>query len=95
MVKEISVSNGQPVTLFPLIFIVIVSMIKDLAEDWKRKRSDNEENSKSVKVVKDGRLKSVKWESLRVGDVIKVTRFSSSAYEIRLKINNFSLAMSS
>jgi len=72
MVKEISVSNGQPVTLFPLIFIVIVSMLKDLLEDWKRKRSDNEENSKSVKVVKNGRLQSVKWESLRVGDVIKV-----------------------
>lgn len=95
MVKEISVSNGQPVTLFPLIFIVIVSMIKDLAEDWKRKRSDNEENSKSVKVVKDGRLKTVKWESLRVGDVIKVNRFCSSAYKIRSKINNISLAMSS
>jgi len=72
MVKEISVSNGQPVTLFPLIFIVVVSMLKDLAEDWKRKRSDNEENSKNVKVVKNGRLQTVKWETLRVGDVIKV-----------------------
>ena len=78
MVKEISVSNGQPVTLFPLIFIVIVSMLKDLHEDWKRKRSDNEENSKNVKVVKNGRLQSVKWESLRVGDVIKVKNLALS-----------------
>jgi len=43
-----------------------------MAEDWKRKRSDNEENSKMVKVVKNGRLQSVKWQSLLVGDIIKV-----------------------
>ena len=72
MIKEISVSNGQPVTLAPLFVIVVVSMLKDLVEDWKRKRSDNEENSKTVKVVKSGRLQTVKWETLLVGDIIKV-----------------------
>lgn len=73
MVPSISVSDGQPVTLVPLFFIVVLSAVKDLLEDWKRKRSDNEENSKRVKVVKDGRLKTVRWQTLRVGDIIKVS----------------------
>lgn len=72
MIPEISVSDGQPVTLVPLLFIVVVSALKDLIEDWKRKRSDNEENSKKTKVIKNGRPQNVKWQHLRVGDVIKV-----------------------
>ena len=72
MIPDITVSNGQPVTLVPLSFIVLVSAMKDLIEDLKRKRSDNEENNKKVKVIKNGRIETVQWKSLRVGDVIKV-----------------------
>ena len=43
-IPNITITNGQPTTLFPLAFVVIVSMIKDLYEDVKRSRSDREEN---------------------------------------------------
>ena len=72
MIPDITISNGQPVTLVPLFIIVLVSAIKDLLEDLKRKRSDNEENNKKVKVLKNGRLQTVQWRNLRVGDIIKV-----------------------
>lgn len=44
----ISITNGQPAMAFPLIFIVGLSMAKDLYEDYQRKKMDNEENNKRV-----------------------------------------------
>lgn len=47
-------------------------MLKDLIEDLKRKRSDNEENSKTVHVFRDKRFVEAEWRSLRIGEIIKV-----------------------
>lgn len=46
--KPISDSNGYPVMLGPLSFVVGVSMIKDLIEDNARKTADREDNEKEV-----------------------------------------------
>lgn len=43
--KSISISNGKSVMAIPLTFVVIVSMIKDAVEDYKRHMSDKEENT--------------------------------------------------
>ena len=45
-VPQISVTGGIPNILMPLLFVLTVSAIKDLLEDFKRKKSDREENSK-------------------------------------------------
>jgi phospholipid-transporting ATPase len=50
MIPIISISNGQPVMLIPLIFVISVSMVKDIFEDYKRHKSDNQENYKRVLV---------------------------------------------
>ena len=47
-IPNISVTQGSPTTLAPLAFVVIVSMVKDLFEDIKRKSSDKEENERKV-----------------------------------------------
>lgn len=44
-VKSISISNGKSVMAIPLSFVVVVSMIKDAVEDYKRHMSDKEENT--------------------------------------------------
>lgn len=44
MVTLISLSDGKPVMFFPLTTVVVVSMIKDFLEDWKRHQSDRREN---------------------------------------------------
>lgn len=35
-IKMISISGGSPVMGFPLMFVILVSMIKDAFEDYKR-----------------------------------------------------------
>ncbi len=47
-------------------------MIKDGYEDYKRYKSDQEENNKETSVYKDGTFETIKWKEVRVGDLIKV-----------------------
>ena len=37
----ISISGGKPVMLMPLSFVIAISMIKDIFEDYKRHKSDH------------------------------------------------------
>ena len=50
MIKVISISNGAPVMALPLAFVVVVSMIKDAYEDYKRHREDRSENYAQAQV---------------------------------------------
>ena len=73
-VKEISNSNGQPVILFPLFIVISINGAKDFYEDWKRKKSDMEENEKSVLIYdkNDKKFYTNKWENVAEGDVLKI-----------------------
>jgi phospholipid-transporting ATPase len=44
MVPVISISGGKPAMLAPLIVVIMLTMIKDIFEDYKRHKSDNSEN---------------------------------------------------
>jgi hypothetical protein len=48
MIKEISISNGVPAMLIPLLAVVAVSMLKDAIEDFKRHLNDASENEKKM-----------------------------------------------
>ncbi len=50
MIDIISISGGKPVMLLPLFFVIGVSMIKDIFEDYKRHKSDRTENFKETLV---------------------------------------------
>lgn len=50
MVDVISISNGQPAMLYPLVFVIVLSMIKDAYEDYMRFRDDAKENNDSCLV---------------------------------------------
>ena len=43
-IDKISISSGKSVMAIPLTFVVIVSMIKDAFEDYKRHKNDEKEN---------------------------------------------------
>lgn len=43
-IKSISTTNGEPTILLPLSTVISLSMIKDFFEDYKRWKSDKEEN---------------------------------------------------
>jgi phospholipid-transporting ATPase len=74
VIPQISVSNGIPNILLPLSLVLTVSAIKDLAEDLKRRRSDKEENNRTVKRRRYGVWQQVKWKDIEVGDIIQVEK---------------------
>ena len=51
VIPPISISGGKPAILLPLLFVVIVSAVKDLFEDLKRHNSDTKENNRKVIVA--------------------------------------------
>ena len=72
MITEISASDGVPTTYGPLLVIVLISAFKDLYEDYKRHRSDNEENNKKVEVLTSEGFQVKTWQEVLVGDMVKV-----------------------
>jgi len=74
-IKSISISNGVPASAYPLAAVVFVAMLKDAFEDYKRNKSDNEENFKATKVYrqKTGKFEDVIWKDLKPGNLVKVS----------------------
>nr|BAJ86425.1 predicted protein [Hordeum vulgare subsp. vulgare] len=58
----------------PLVLVLLVTMIKEAIEDWRRKQQDIEVNNRKTKVFQDGAFRHTKWTKLRVGDVVKVEK---------------------
>ena len=66
LIPQISSTNGVPVILLPLFFIVFMSSVKEIYEDYKRHRSDSAENNKITLLCDQGRFAEAKWRDLRV-----------------------------
>uniref|UniRef100_A0A6P4E6K6 Probable phospholipid-transporting ATPase IA n=1 Tax=Drosophila rhopaloa TaxID=1041015 RepID=A0A6P4E6K6_DRORH len=64
--------TGRYTTLVPLMFILSVSAIKEIVEDIKRHRADNEINHRLIERLDSGSWNTVRWSELTVGDIIKV-----------------------
>ncbi|XP_024939743.1 probable phospholipid-transporting ATPase IA isoform X3 [Cephus cinctus] len=64
--------TGRYTTLVPLIFILSVSALKEIIEDIKRHRADDEINMREVEVLRDSRWQWIQWHAVAVGDVVKV-----------------------
>jgi len=75
-IKLISITDGQPLMLVPLSFVLLISMVKDAWEDYKRKKADRFENRQPARVFKadDGRtkIKNVEWADVAVGQIIEL-----------------------
>ena len=66
--------TGRYVTLVPFMFILMLSALKEIVEDWKRHRADDKVNNAITNVLnKQGKFVQEKWKNLRVGDVVKVS----------------------
>ena len=83
----ISDSGGVPVLAMPLSFVVGISMIKDVYEDYLRHRSDSEENNRQILKGKTHdekqleiqrgmnskpQFQKVPWHSIKAGQIVKV-----------------------
>ncbi|KAF8394813.1 hypothetical protein HHK36_018749 [Tetracentron sinense] len=63
---------GRTVSLFPLLFVLCVTAIKDGYEDWRRHRSDRKENNRESLVLQSGQFQMKKWKKIRVGEVVRI-----------------------
>ncbi|KAJ8950664.1 hypothetical protein NQ314_007794 [Rhamnusium bicolor] len=64
--------TGRYTTLVPLISILSVSAIKEIIEDVKRHRADDETNHRKVEVLKGDNWIHVQWKHVIVGDIVKI-----------------------
>ncbi|KAF8721118.1 hypothetical protein HU200_023538 [Digitaria exilis] len=63
---------GRTASLFPLLFVLFVTAIKDGYEDWRRHRSDRNENNREALVLQHGDFRLKKWKSICAGEVVKI-----------------------
>jgi magnesium-transporting ATPase (P-type) len=74
IIPSISVTNGTPTTLFPLAFVMLAVLIKDAYEEFCRYVKDKGENERTVETFDGVRFSPRSWESLQVGDIIKIRK---------------------
>lgn len=73
-IPGVSITNQLPTILPPLGFITFLTMIKDFYEDYKRRQSDHQENTKNILKYENGKYSDETWVNLRVGDMVKVKK---------------------
>ncbi|KAK9705036.1 hypothetical protein RND81_07G028600 [Saponaria officinalis] len=80
--------------IFPLIFVIGVSMLKEGVEDWRRKQQDIEVNSRKVNVHRgNGVFEASEWRYLRVGDIVKVVKDEFFPADILLLASSYEEAV--
>ncbi|XP_040896932.1 phospholipid-transporting ATPase IK isoform X2 [Toxotes jaculatrix] len=60
------------ITIIPLIIVLSVRGLKDLANDMQRRRSDSEINSRPCDVLISQSFNTAQWKDLCVGDVLRI-----------------------
>lgn len=70
-IPNISPTNKYT-TIGPLLVVLLVSAVKELIEDFKRKSSDKSLNHSKARVLKGSKFENIKWVNVAVGDVVRV-----------------------
>ncbi|KAJ3682960.1 hypothetical protein LUZ60_013187 [Juncus effusus] len=61
------------VGVLPLVFVLVVTAVKDAYEDWRRHRSDKKENHRTGMVLTGtGEFQPKRWKDIQVGDIVQV-----------------------
>lgn len=59
-------------SVLPLAFVLGVTAVKDAYEDWRRHRSDRNENNRTASVLVGGVFVPKRWKEVQVGEVLRV-----------------------
>ena len=73
-IKEISYSNGSPIMLVPFSFILLINGVKDVYEDYKRKKMNDLDNKRPCQIYENNKFIYKKWEDIKLGDIIKINK---------------------
>eukprot|EP00929_Paragymnodinium_shiwhaense_P107699 TRINITY_DN7404_c0_g1_i1.p1 TRINITY_DN7404_c0_g1~~TRINITY_DN7404_c0_g1_i1.p1 ORF type:complete len:1162 (-),score=261.07 TRINITY_DN7404_c0_g1_i1:87-3572(-) len=74
MTPRVTTTNGVPSIALPLVTIICANALKDAVEDYRRFKSDKEENERHTlaQAARSETLASDKWENVRVGSLVVV-----------------------
>lgn len=70
-IPNISPTNRYT-TIGPLIVVLLVSLGKELVEDYKRKTSDKSLNHSKARLLKGSQFETKRWVNVAVGDIVRV-----------------------
>ncbi|KAL1964982.1 hypothetical protein VTN77DRAFT_6182 [Rasamsonia byssochlamydoides] len=59
-------------TIVPLMIVLIVSAVKELIEDFKRRSSDKSLNYSKARVLRGSTFQETRWLDVAVGDIVRV-----------------------
>ncbi|XP_010548246.1 PREDICTED: phospholipid-transporting ATPase 3 isoform X2 [Tarenaya hassleriana] len=69
------ISPVSPITnVAPLSLVLLVSLIKEAFEDWKRFQNDMAINNSLVEVLQDQSWVCIPWRKLQAGDVVRINQ---------------------
>ncbi|PIA47079.1 hypothetical protein AQUCO_01400049v1 [Aquilegia coerulea] len=69
------ISPVSPITnVLPLTLVLLVSLIKEAFEDWKRFQNDRVINGSLIDVLQDQNWVKMPWRRLQVGDIVRVNQ---------------------
>lgn len=71
-------------TIAPLFIVLLVSAIKELIEDHKRKVSDRSLNNSKAEVLRGNAFEDTKWVDVNVGDIVRVRSEESFPADLAL-----------
>ncbi|XP_036320594.1 probable phospholipid-transporting ATPase VD isoform X2 [Rhagoletis pomonella] len=77
---------GKEVAMIPVLFVLGVTAVKDLFEDRRRRYSDKRINNTTCRIY-DGeteRYKKIKWQDVRVGDLVHLSNNETVPADILL-----------
>ncbi|KAK2842419.1 hypothetical protein Q5P01_012619 [Channa striata] len=83
LIPEIS-SLSWFTTIVPLVFVLVITAVKDATDDYFRHKSDQQVNNRQSQVLIKGSLQNEKWMNVRVGDIIKLENNQFVAADILL-----------
>jgi phospholipid-transporting ATPase len=59
-------------TILPLTVIFILQAIKDIIEDGKRHKMDQQVNTSQTLVLQNDKFQKIQWKDLKVGDLVRI-----------------------
>jgi phospholipid-transporting ATPase len=59
-------------TIIPLSLVLLASAIKEIMEDYKRHRSDDEVNNRITHRLTGNHFEDIKWKDVQVGDLLRI-----------------------
>eukprot|EP00833_Pecoramyces_ruminatium_P015398 jgi/Orpsp1_1/1189430/evm.model.d7180000071980.1 len=59
-------------TAIPLVFVLMVTAVKEIFEDYKRHKQDNEVNNRKIQIIENNSINIKTWNDVKVGEIVRV-----------------------